>query len=100
MSIVISAASIANNGFSNVNAGVSYAGGAPLASVGVALSSFFASFGSTTDHEVRTISGYGEIASVLPGAVTSPLTGAMQDGSGHHASVALAIAFPAQLVDA
>jgi hypothetical protein len=100
MSIDVCAVSVANNGFSNTIAGVSYAGDGPIASVGVALSSFFASFGTSTDHEVKTISGYGEMASIYPGAVTSPLTGTMQDDSGHQASVALSIAFPAQLGDA
>lgn len=89
--------SIAANSFSDVLTSVSYAGEGTLTSAGSALSSFFASYGNTTDHEVKILEGYAGMTTQQGAAVSGQLSGAMNDDSGHRATVVVCVAFPAQL---
>lgn len=97
MSSDIRPVSIAANSFNDVLANVSYAGEGTLTSAGAALSSFFASYGNKTDHEVKIVQGYANTTAQYDGAVSAPITGAMNDDSGHCATVVVCVAFPAQL---
>jgi hypothetical protein len=97
MSSDIRPVSIAANSFNDVLASVSYAGEGPLTSAGAALSSFFASYGNKTDHEVKILQGYASMAAQNGTTVSSPITGAMNDDSGNRATVVVCVAFPAQL---
>ena len=97
MSNDIRPVSVAANSFDDVLASVSYAGEGSLISAGAALSSFFASYGNKTDHEVRILQGYASMTAQNGSTVSGPITGSMNDDSGHKATVVVCVAFPAQL---
>jgi len=100
MALDFKSVSNTGSGFSNQAASVSYSQGlGSLQSAGGAMSYLYVSYGSSTDHHVKTIEGFvtSVTFNVAQNDASGALTAEMNDDSGHDATATFTAAFPADL---